>query len=139
MKPNVTAAITISNAKVRVIPTHKFATNLENNAEVLRWLCEVYSSDARMLAVHAAGLGASTVRQRLEEYLYQLSASRAPSNVCHVRLPFTQERVARLLSTHVGYLNATLKDLELEDLIKREPRGILIRQRSKLWHRVSGE
>lgn len=134
----VSALVGTSHARLRRIPAERLIEQVRDNHELSWHLHRSHCRRQAELLDRAAQLGYLTVRQRVEQLIWDLAAGcdLLPTRKgLRMELPLKYRELAQLISVSPEHLCRTLALLEKEGLILREKGWLFLIERDALFHR----
>jgi len=123
---------------VRMLPSSLFVEKLRKETGPLAWhMLITHSHEAYRHIERMASLALLNTRQRVEEFFSKLAVDSAGMDG-KVRMPLSQEELARYVQTTRQHLSKVLREIEDDGLIRRTG-GCYVVDRSRLWHQAGSE
>jgi CRP-like cAMP-binding protein len=132
-EPYPFAIVTKTEARLRLISSREFLHLLHDDATVSRFIHRIHAREINEQIFGMSSLALLSVRQRLEEFLFQLLPNLEEIRG-RFRLPFSDVDLTQFLSASPQYLSNTFRQLERDGVVRR-CRGWLTVKRTELWHR----
>lgn len=136
-KPPLVTGITLSECRLRHVPSEVFRHLMETDAQFSRLVHEMHSHEVFDQVTRFAQLEGTPARQRLEQLMWQLLAISEPDglkNEIKLALPLKQWEVAALIAVTPSYLSKIYNELEQEGILHRRNGWLIIHDPQKLWH-----
>lgn len=118
----------LSDVRVCIIDRKDFLELLTKHPSISLKLLEEFSRRMRQSA-HQTATNAEPVRARLAEYLLNLSAAQDSDTI---KIPLQLKELSSYLNTTPETISRGLRELEQQEIIRRERRTITILQKEKL-------
>lgn len=118
----------LSDVRVCIIDRKDFLELLTKHPSISLKLLEEFSRRMRQSA-HQTATNAEPVRARLAEYLLNLSAAQDSDTI---KIPLQLKELSSYLNTTPETISRSLRELEQQEIIRRERRTITILQKEKL-------
>ena len=132
------SVVTCQRCRVRMLPSTLFVEKLRKETGALAWhMLITHSHEAYRHIERMASLALLNTRQRVEEFFWKLAVD-SPGPDGKVRMPLSQEELARYVQTTRQHLNKVLREIEDDGLIRRAS-GCYFVDRSRLWHQSGSE
>jgi len=137
----VSAMVGTRSARLRRIPAERLIEQMRDNHELSWHLHRNHCHRQAELLERAAQLGYLSVRQRVEQLVWDLSAAceLLPTRKgLRMELPLKYRELAQLISVSPEHLCRTLALMQKEGLILREKGWLFLVERDALFHRRTG-
>jgi CRP-like cAMP-binding protein len=134
--PQPVTAETLTRCRILSIPVEHFLELVATNREVSSNLHHVHSQELFECFAQLGGLGALSTRERLLRLIGEVVAAEHPSveaGVLRVALPLKYTELARAIVTTRQHLSRVLKQLEDENLIRRDKGWLVIPDLNTFW------
>src|SRR5262249_33583303 len=118
-KPLAATATSTCVCEVRAIEAQAFLRALNQDDTLPRFLNRMQSCVIDAQIRKLSGIGLLNARQRVEEFLWRLSATANHGNKWRGQFPFSHREVAQYLMIRPEYLSQILAELEKEGLVER--------------------
>jgi CRP-like cAMP-binding protein len=136
-EPHSATATTVIPCRLRRLRAEEFRRLARTNVELSWSLNQMLSREVQAQAVYACGLGLLSARNRLEQFLWDLSVSTGGGQErkpVRLQLPLKKSEVARLIAITPQYLSELLKQLENAGILRREKGWLIVLDPERLWH-----
>ena len=101
------SVVTISPCTVRMIPSAQFLEKWEHDREFSWTVQELHCWDLQEHIHHCIGLTSESLRERLEEFIWELAKTDQKPN-CRVKLPLNRTQLSQLLDISLPHLHTLL-------------------------------
>jgi CRP/FNR family transcriptional regulator len=133
-RPYLATATTKKPSKMRIVSASRFLHELQNNGAFSQYIHRMQASAVHEYSEKAAGLALCSVRQRLEEFLWN-QYGYAADGKGRFELPFLASEVAQFVGSSPQHLSAVFGELEREGVLKRSKGWLIVEDQSRLWRR----
>lgn len=134
--PHPVTAETLTRCRILSIPVDHFLRLVTTNEHVSSDLHHIHAQELFECFAQLGGLGALSTRERLLRLIGEVVAAEHPSAVAgpvRVTLPLTYTELARAIVTTRQHLSRVLKQLEDENLIRRNKGWLVIADLDRFW------
>jgi CRP/FNR family transcriptional regulator len=129
------SVVTCQRCRVRMLPNSHFVEKIKKDTGPLGWhMLITHSHQAYRHIERMASLALLNTRQRVEEFFSKLAVDSTGMDG-KVRMPLSQEELARYVQTTRQHLNKVLREIEDDGLIRRA-NGCYFVDRARLWHQA---
>lgn len=138
--PHPVAAETLTRCRILSIPVDHFLQLVMTNADVSSDLHHIHAQELFECFAQLGGLGALSTRERLLRLIGEVVATEHPSAVegpLRVALPLRYTELARAIVTTRQHLSRVLKQLEDEDLVRRDKGWLVIPDPNRFWEAIN--
>lgn len=137
-KPHPFSAVTATSCRLTRLPAKRFLDLLRTELQLGQYIHDLLSDEVLNQAARMSEIACLPARQRLEQLLWKIAEQTGEERAMDLRvqLPVKYWEAAQLLAITPTYLSRLLGELESEEIISRRNGWIIVRQRTRLWHRV---
>lgn len=140
-KHAVSAAVVTRNTRMRRVAASSFVELIRQNVEMSWQLHKLHCAHHLELLDRAAQLGYLSVRERVEQLLWNLASAcelvTTPKGL-RMQLPLKYRELAQLITVSPEHLCRVLGVIEKEGLIRREKGWVYLIERDRLYHKRPG-
>lgn len=137
-KHGVSAAVVTRNTRMRRVASSSFIEMIRHNTEMSWQVHKLHCAQHSELLDRAAQLGYLSVRERVEQLIWNLSRAcelvPTPKGL-RMQLPLKYRELAQLITVSPEHLCRVLGVIEKEGLIRREKGWLYLVERDKLYHK----
>jgi CRP/FNR family transcriptional regulator len=130
-------AVTMTPCQIYRIRANDFFRLLQNNEELSLFIHKAHSHEIYDQVSHCTELVCCSARQRLEHFLWKLTWASDRKDVdreFRLRLPLKNSEIAQLIGVTKEYLSSLIKELEQDNLVRRDKGWLIICEPHNLWH-----
>jgi CRP-like cAMP-binding protein len=134
--PHPVTAETLTRCRILSIPVEAFLQLVTTHGQVSSDLHHIHAQELFECFAQLGGLGALSTRERLLRLIGEVVAAEQRSAVegsLRVALPLRYTELARAIVTTRQHLSRVLKQLEDENLIRREKGWLVIPDLNRFW------
>jgi CRP-like cAMP-binding protein len=138
--PHPVTAETLTRCRILSIPVDHFLQLVVTNAHVSSDLHLIHAQEVFECFAQLGGLGALSTRERLLRLIGEVVVAEHPSvavGPLRVALPLRYTELARAIVTTRQHLSRVLKQLEDENLIRRDKGWLIIPDVNRFWVAVN--
>lgn len=136
-RPQVIAAVTVSQCNMQRLPGYTFLQILEDDVCSTLALCRMIGHEIVEHITHLSELACLSARSRLELFLWESASVQGKtiaSGRVRLRLPLKEYDVAKFLSVTPVHLSRLLSEVERDGIIIRDKGWLLIDKRRLKHH-----
>jgi CRP-like cAMP-binding protein len=140
--PHPVTAETLTRCRMLLIPVNHFLQLLMTNGQVSSDLHNIHAQELFDCFAHIGGLGALSTRDRLLRLIGEVVAANhqsASTGPLRIALPLRYAELARAIVTTRQHLSRVLKQLEDENLIRRDKGWLVIPDPNRFWAAITKE
>jgi CRP-like cAMP-binding protein len=134
--PHPVAAETLTRCRILSIPIDHFLQLVTSNGDVSSDLHHIHAQELFECFAQLGGLGALSTRERLLRLIGEVVTAEhrsAATGRLRVALPLRYTELARAIVTTRQHLSRVLRQLEDENLVRRDKGWLLIPDLSRFW------
>lgn len=138
--PHPVTAETLTRCRILSIPVDHFLQLVTTNGHVSSDLHHIHAQELFECFAQLGGLGALSTRERLLRLIGEVVAAEHQSAVVgplRVALPLRYTELARAIVTTRQHLSRVLKQLEDENLIRRDKGWLIIPDPNRFWAAIN--
>lgn len=139
--PHPVTAETLTRCRILSIPVEHFLQLVTTNGHVSSDLHHIHAQELFECFAQLGGLGALSTRERLLRLIGEVVAAEHPSAAAtgslRIALPLRYTELARAIVTTRQHLSRVLKQLEDENLIRREKGWLVILDLNRFWAAIN--
>ena len=139
-EPHAVTVETLTRCRILSIPVDHFLQLVATNGHVSSDLHLIHAQELFECFAQLGGLGALSTRERLLRLIGEVVIAEHPSAALgplRVALPLRYTELARAIVTTRQHLSRVLKQLEEENLIRRDKGWLLIPDLNRFWAAVN--
>jgi CRP-like cAMP-binding protein len=140
--PHPVTAETLTRCRILLIPVEHFLQLLMTNAQVSSDVHQIHAQELFDCFAQIGGLGALSTRDRLLRLIGEVVAAEhqtAGTRPLRVALPLRYTELARAIVTTRQHLSRVLKQLEDENIIRRDKGWLVIPDPNRFWAAIRKE
>lgn len=138
--PHVVTAETLTRCRVLSVPVERFLGLISANAQISADLHRIHAQELLDYIAHVGALGALSTKDRLLRLIGEVAAAdkeSTPDGPLRVVLPLRYTELAGAIVTTRQHLARVLKQLEKQDIVRRQKGHLVIPDGRKFWAAVN--